>query len=305
MSRPEWTRGGVRWLGLRRDGAGEHAERVVFSASGPAPQATSGTTSFAGVAPSIAGSARRACPPDMVHVTGRLCVDRYESQLVDAWGVALSPYHATSPQVVRQVLDEWTFGRLLVGDLHARAMPLPPLLRPVDSVVTPVATSRPGTVPTSQISGAVAEAACRSAGKRLCSLDEWTLACRGEEGREFPYGTAHEQGACNVNGDAHPAAVLHGNAALGHLDPRLNLVEIDGVPLLSTTGASPRCASRWGDDAIFDMVGNLDEWVDDEEGTFAGGFYARGTRRGCGSVITSHPRRYFDYSLGTRCCLTP
>jgi hypothetical protein len=53
------------------------------------------------------------------------------------------------------------------------------------------------------------------------------------------------------------------------------------------------------------MVGNLDEWVDDPEGAFAGGFYARRARRGCGAVITVHPRRYFDYSLGTRCCLSP
>ena len=73
--------------------------------------------------------------------------------------------------------------------------------------------------------------------------------------------------------------------------------------LLRATGATPRCRSRWGDDFIYDMVGNLDEWVDDEHGAFAGGFYARSTRAGCDALITAHPRKYLDYSLGTRCCL--
>jgi hypothetical protein len=53
---------------------------------------------------------------------------------------------------------------------------------------------------------------------------------------------------------------------------------------------------------VFDMVGNLDEWVEDPEGTFAGGFYSRGTHEGCDAVISSHDFAYFDYSLGTRCC---
>ena len=211
----------------------------------------------------------------------------------------------TQPAVVKQVLDEWTFGRLVTGDLHARAMPLPPLLRPALTPVAPVATSRPGVLPNGYLSGVIADAACRAGGKRLCSIEEWTLACRGEDDQDFPYGNEHEQGACNVNRYAHPAATLHGNAALGHLDPRLNLVKDGDERMLRPTGSTPRCVSRWGKDGIYDMVGNLDEWLDDEAGSFAGGFYARSTRRGCSAVITVHPRRYFDYSLGTRCCLTP
>ena len=30
-------------------------------------------------------------------------------------------------------------------------------------------------------------------------------------------------------------------------------MEVDGRPLLRKTGASPRCASRWGEDQIFDI----------------------------------------------------
>jgi hypothetical protein len=102
--------------------------------------------------------------------------------------------------------------------------------------------------------------------------------------------------------EAHPASVLHGDASIHHLDPRLNLVKGSRGPLLRRTGESPRCRSEWSGDAAFDMVGNLDEWVDDPEGTFAGGFYARGTRDGCDAKIEGHPIEYFDYSVGVRCC---
>ena len=298
---PTWTSDGLRWFGTREAGIDASVERVDVPFARIAAPVARSTARLSEV--SAPGTAR--CPPDMVLVRGTLCVDSFESQLVDAAGLVLSPYYATQPAVVKQVLDEWTFGRLVTGDLHARAMPLPPLLRPALTPVAPVATSRPGVLPNGYLSGVIADAACRAGGKRLCSIEEWTLACRGEDDQDFPYGNEHEQGACNVNRYAHPAATLHGNAALGHLDPRLNLVKDGDERMLRPTGSTPRCVSRWGKDGIYDMVGNLDEWLDDEAGSFAGGFYARSTRRGCSAVITVHPRRYFDYSLGTRCCLTP
>ena len=95
---------------------------------------------------------------------------------------------------------------------------------------------------------------------------------------------------------------MHGNAALGHLDPRLNAVEGAQGPLLRATGSSPACRSEWGGDAIYDLVGNLDEWVEGPSG-FAGGFYARATHAGCDAFISAHPPAYLDYSLGVRCCL--
>jgi formylglycine-generating enzyme required for sulfatase activity len=73
-------------------------------------------------------------------------------------------------------------------------------------------------------------------------------------------------------------------------------------PLLRLTGEVTACTSTWGEDGVYDMVGNLDEWVEDENGTFLGGFYARSTRKGCGAAVTAHGPTYYDYSLGTRCC---
>jgi formylglycine-generating enzyme required for sulfatase activity len=136
-------------------------------------------------------------------------------------------------------------------------------------------------------------------------LEEWHHACRGEHDQQFPYGDAYQDGVCNVNRENHPAAILHGNSSIGHLDPRLDRVASSVGPLMRTTGATPECASRWGDDAIYDMVGNLDEWVDEKSGAFAGGFYSRGTRNGCEALVDAHPAGYLDYSTGVRCCRDP
>jgi hypothetical protein len=50
------------------------------------------------------------------------------------------------------------------------------------------------------------------------------------------------------------------------------------------------------------MVGNLDEWVEDDKSTFVGGFYARDTFRGCDARVSKHPPVFFDFTTGVRCC---
>jgi hypothetical protein len=243
----------------------------------------------------------------MALVRGEVCVDRWEASLVDkASGVELSPHYPPSHTIARRVEEVWERERLITGGPKARLMPLPAL--PVwqrEHDVDPVARSRPGVLPNGYVSGVVAARACENAGKRLCRYDEWLAACRGQENRQFPYGDVYRAGACNVNRASHPAAVLHNNASVGHLDPRLNLVTEGGDPLLRPTGATPECQSRWGDAVLFDMNGNLDEWVDDAQGRFVGGFFSRGTKNGCQASVSNHPPRYFDYSTGVRCCKSP
>jgi hypothetical protein len=241
-----------------------------------------------------------ACPADMVDVAGRFCIDRHEASLVDAaLGRGISPYFPARQADVALAFS--MFQSIAVKTADAPALPTPPEFELAESF-TVRATSRALVVPNGYLSGPVASEACRAAGKRLCTHAEWTVACRGERNRRFPYGDEYQDGACNVFREAHPASVLHGDASIHHLDPRLNLVRGPRGPLLRRTGESPRCRSEWATDGVFDMVGNLDEWVEDPEGTFVGGFYARGTRDGCDAKIESHPFDYFDYSLGVRCC---
>src|SRR5947208_2969810 len=85
---------------------------------------------------------------------------------------------------------------------------------------------RTPSLPSGYVSGLDARRACEAAGKRLCRETEWVTACRGEEQTAFPYGASYRQDSCNVFREDHPARLLHGSASRGHLDPRLNLVEV-------------------------------------------------------------------------------
>lgn len=251
-----------------------------------------------------ASSKASRCPPEMVDVAGSFCIDRFEAQLLDEQsGQVLSPYYPPEPGLAKKLRDHWmreqSESRVSLG----RQLDVPELPAfQLEGGLSPMAVPKVNVVPSGYLDGVEAERACKNAGKRLCKANEWVTACRGELNRPFPYGDKYQSGTCNVFREAHPAHLLHGNASEGHLDPRLNLVASSAGPLLRRTGATPGCRSEWGEDAIYDMVGNLDEWVDDENGAFQGGFYARSTKLGCDARITAHPRPYEDYSLGVRCC---
>lgn len=305
-----------------------------------------------------------SCPPEMVSVRGRFCIDRYEAATVDkTTDRELSPYYPPNPKLLTWVMNTWAtqlardraqaFGWIDAGapdggkEQDAAAAQLVavswepeagvtiweggvpeggtiaraqvdggPAVLPLGVVMdlpevpawqrgvafSAKAVSRAGVIPQGSTPGFVAPEACRAAGKRLCREEEWVTACKGEKGTKYPYGEQYRQGACNVFRADHPARILHGNASEGLSDPRLNQVVYENAAMLRETGGSPLCKSVWGNDAIYDMVGNVDEWVDDPEGMFLGGFYSRATRNGCESKITAHPLAYFDYSLGLRCC---
>ncbi len=240
----------------------------------------------------------------MVRV-GSGCIDRWEISLVDKrTGRTLSPYYPPAKDQLLYTWKLWSTEHDQYGNEAARRMPLPRVPTwQLEGDYEPMAVSRANVVPQGYLSRDMARAACEAAGKRLCGRKEWLTACRGARDQQFPYGAEYVEGVCNVFRQMHPATVLHANSSQGHTDPRLNLiVERGTAPLLQLTGAKPDCASAWGRDALYDMVGNLDEWVEDELPTFVGGFYARSTRNGCEAVVTNHGATYYDYSTGTRCC---
>ncbi len=165
------------------------------------------------------------------------------------------------------------------------------------------AVSIAGAVPQGYVSADEAEAACLAAGKMLCTSDQWLLACRGAEDRLFPYGDAHVEGACNDSyPDGHPVVHFWGSAdgvwdSVHMNDPGINQ-QPDSV---DAAGLNPLCVTP---DEVFDLHGNLHEWVADGDGTFRGGFYADASINGpgCTYVTTAHDRSYHDYSTGFRCC---
>jgi hypothetical protein len=84
-------------------------------------------------------------------------------------------------------------------------------------------------------------------------------------------------------------------------DPGLGQVE----GALARTGDHAQCVNGFG---VFDMVGNLHEWVATDasipHGTFQGGYYLDTSLNGdgCAYRTVAHAHDYHDYSTGFRCC---
>jgi len=280
------------------------------------------------------------CPLEMVVIAKKYCIDRYESAIVDGQGRQASPYYpildsgydkwirdrrAEADKLL--ALDDRgsggegpAEGGLVASGPADAGVPLIGGLVPgkrgpgwdlpfpelpdwqKDGAKGLKAVSKQGMFPNAYLSMYSVSDACKAAGKRLCSLEEWQTACRGEKNTRFPWGDEYKAGRCNVFREEHPGHLIYDRFTVGMLDPRMNLVASGGKPLLRNTGDSPECKSTWGDDAVHDMVGNLDEWIDDPKGTFVGGFFSRNTKKGCDQVIEGHTAGYTDYSTGGRCC---
>jgi formylglycine-generating enzyme len=212
------------------------------------------------------------CPPDMASIDDRFCVDRYEASLLevlpDGNEVPFSPYQAVDGHQVRAV-------------------------------------SEAGVYPQGYVSEVQAIQACSLSGKRLCKAKEWRQACMGPEHTTYGYGNKSEAGRCNDHGRS-PMGTLYANVNLGQRDTwdwdRMNNPELNQVEgTLAHTGDHDDCTNGYG---VYDMVGNLHEWVDDPNGTFQGGYYldTQLNGEGCQYVTMAHEAKYHDYSTGFRCC---
>ena len=113
--------------------------------------------------------------------------------------------------------------------------------------------------PQGYISQVQAAAMCANSGKRLCTLAEWTAACRGEPDHDYvyPYGDTYDPTACN-EGRESPIIRLYGPNP-SYANAELNDPEDDQLDAgLARGGSFPKCVSTYG---AFDMHGNLHEWV--------------------------------------------
>jgi formylglycine-generating enzyme required for sulfatase activity len=145
--------------------------------------------------------------------------------------------------------------------------------------------SQAGRVPTHGLSWYQAASACLAYGYHLCTSQEWEDACDGTPG---PGGRAHPVAdgvrpdvACNIR---------HGQ---------------DGA--IAASGRSPECHTPEG---VYDLEGNLWEWVDPQrtaaDGTpvtdkRGGGFYS-GDTASCGQAAVGSHAPTWDGTIGFRCC---
>lgn len=224
--------------------------------------------------PSLPEAEARSCPDGMASIRGQYCIDKYEASTVEILGKGKTRHH--------------------------------PAFEPVDGLKVK-AVSRRGAIPQGHISQIQAAQACKNAGKRLCTDDEWIGACRGKKPTTYPYGNEHKAGACNDRGvssfnryygapgglEAPQEAYTWANMN----DPRLN--QLEGT--LAPSGSFKKCKNGFD---VYDMVGNLHEWTAAPKGTFRGGYYldTRQHGDGCDYKTTAHTPKYHDYSTGFRCC---
>jgi formylglycine-generating enzyme required for sulfatase activity len=222
---------------------------------------------------------------------GKSCVDRWEAHLVDAATGAAHPHSERPEKGVRYA-----------------------------------AKSASAVFPQAYVNRHEAKAACEAAGKRLCTLGEWYRACRGSKRHPYGYGASYERGRCNA-GKPHLLGRLFGNdPRKWSFDEQFNSPKLSLEPgFLAKTGEHARCTS---DSGVFDMIGNLHEWVSDKvdhslvdkiplrddirgkidinlgHGIFMGGFYSTVAEhgRGCEFLTPGHGPKYHDYSTGFRCC---
>ena len=159
--------------------------------------------------------------------------------------------------------------------------------------------NREGAAPAVVVSWNEAADLCRRAGRRLCTEDEWTLACEGPAMLPYPWGYDRDATTCNI--DRHNLEyerdVVTGN------DRERAAEEAARVSQAAPSGAYPRCESPYG---ARDMTGNVDEWAVSRTGAphqsvLKGGYWGR-VRTRCRPATRRHDEGFRYYQIGFRCC---
>jgi sulfatase modifying factor 1 len=142
---------------------------------------------------------------------------------------------------------------------------------------------------------------CGKRGKRICSEQEWELACEGSDSRPWAYGWRVNTKLCN-SGKGWKAVDF---SAFGKTKDEAK-AESDRLWQGTRSGRYKTCVSSFG---VYDMMGNAEEWVASRKsrkyaGSLMGGFWAK-PWTGCRGTNDAHRAHFAFYETGFRCCSEP
>ena len=164
--------------------------------------------------------------------------------------------------------------------------------------------NRRGTKPWVAVTWEEAKALCEAMGKRLCTEREWTLACEGDGRLPYPYGYRRDATACNID---KPYRFPDNSA---YANPATREQEIARLDQREPSGSRSACVTPHG---IYDMTGNVDEWVVYTRGHkfelpyisgLKGGYWGP-VRNRCRPITATHNPWHSGYQIGFRCCADP
>lgn len=144
-----------------------------------------------------------------------------------------------------------------------------------------------------------AKKSCEGVGKRLCTEEEWTFACEGEEGLPYPYGYSRNAEECQV--DRPWIQPDHDKLFRGSSEESNQ--ELAKLWQGSVSGSRTKCSSPFG---VEDMTGNVDEWTTSTRGRgnvsiMKGGYWGP-VRARCRPSTRVHNEWHKYYQQGFRCC---
>jgi formylglycine-generating enzyme required for sulfatase activity len=226
----------------------------------------------------------------MVEVSGNMKVDGPQGSVEELQGRACAKWiQREFPE--RCALFDAARWRELSSGLETR-----PMHFCIDRFEYP---NRKGDYPLIGVTWHEAVALCDERAERLCTEDEWTFACEGEEALPYPTGYVRDPEACVIDRPWRPVD----EEALSKRDSASALREVDKLWQGEASGTHPRCRSPFGVD---DTIGNVDEWTrsvrpSSHQSILKGGYWGP-VRTRCRPSTRVHDEGFFFYQQGFRCC---
>jgi hypothetical protein len=158
--------------------------------------------------------------------------------------------------------------------------------------------NRKGEFPVIYVNWHESKKMCETDGKRLCSEDEWTFACEGDDAWPYPYGFDRDADACLVDKPWRP----FDPASYGGKKEQI-IKELDRLWQGVASGTLAKCRSPFG---VYDMTGNVDEYTQSlspkgSPAILKGGYWGP-VRTRCRPTTRAHGPEHAFYQQGFRCC---